>query len=375
MAVKQLVLIGGGHAHMVTLAKLRSFINQGYEVSVIQPSDYHYYSGMGPGMLGGTYAPDDIRFHTRKVVEDQGARFILDKARLIDPKRQVVLLENSDEEIPYDVLSCNAGSYVPRDGIAEDESVFTAKPIERLLQARQEIIRRGKTEPLEIAIVGGGPSSLEIAGNIWQLAKQQELHPLTIRIFAGRKLLAQVPDKIGFLAHKIFKKRGIEIIEGSYVKEMGKGKVLLENGNSYKADLLFPAVGVKPSTIFADSGLPTGPDGGLLVNEQLQSDTYPNIFGGGDCICFKPSPLNKVGVYAVRQNPVLYHNLMATLDGTELQSFSPGGDYLLIYNLGGNMGIFCKWFIIFSGKFAFWLKDSIDRKFIEKFQETQKESH
>ena len=53
MKPKQLVLIGGGHAHMVTLANLRAIGAKGCRVTVIQPSDHHYYSGMGPGMLGG----------------------------------------------------------------------------------------------------------------------------------------------------------------------------------------------------------------------------------------------------------------------------------------------------------------------------------
>lgn len=368
MATKQLVLIGGGHAHMVTLSKLRTFTGKGYGVTVIQPSDHHYYSGMGPGMLGGTYLPDQIRFNTRKVVEGQGGTFIRDKARLIDPARQVVLLEESDEEISYDVLSCNAGSYVPRDGMVEDRTAFTAKPIEGLLHAREEIIRCGRSGPLEIAVVGGGPSTVEIAGNIWQLARQEGLPSITVRIFAGSSLMGHLPGKIGKLAHKVFRQRGIEVIEGSYVKEMGNGSVLLENGSSYKADLLFPAMGVRPSRIFADSGLPTGADGGLLVNKFLQSPEYANIFGGGDCIFFEPQPLDKVGVYAVRENPILYRNLAAALEGNELQAFDPGGKYLLIYNLGGGVGIFCKWSIVFSGKLAFWLKDYIDRKFIETFQ-------
>ena len=154
---------------------------------------------------------------------------------------------------------------------------------------------------------------------------------------------------------------------------MGNGNVLLENGRSYKADLLFPAVGVRPSRIFSDSGLPTGPDGGLRVNEHLQSTGHENIFGGGDCIYFQPQPLDKVGVYAVRENPILYQNLLAALEGRELVSFSPGGTYLLIYNLGCGVGIFCKWSIVFSGKLAFWLKDSIDRKFINTFQAIEHE--
>ena len=56
-----------------------------------------------------------------------------------------------------------------------------------------------------------------------------------------------------------------------------------------------------------------GPDGGLRVNEYLQSVDHPEVFGGGDCIYFEDRPMDKVGVYAVRENPVLYHNLKAAL--------------------------------------------------------------
>ena len=280
----------------------------------------------------------------------------------------MVLLEGSEEEIPYDVLSCNAGSYVPRQAFAQNEDIFTAKPIEGLLRARQEIMRRGAASSLEIAVVGGGPSGVEIAGNIRQLSEQENLPSITVRVFAGSRLMKDLPEKIGSLVRKNFRKRNIEVIEGAYVKEAGDGMLLLDDGRTFGADLVFPSVGVKPSALFSESGLPTGPDGGLRVNDYLQSTAHSNIFGGGDCIYFESQPLDKVGVYAVRQNPVLYNNLVATLDGTELEAFDPGGKYLLIYNLGGGSGIFCKGPLVFSGKPAFFIKDWIDRKFIEKFQ-------
>lgn len=372
MKPKELVLLGGGHAHMVTLANLRTILTAGYRVTVIQPSEYHYYSGMGPGMLGGSYHPSQIRFATRRVVEGQGGRFICARAWSIDPKKQLVQLEGSEERLQYDVLSCNVGSSVPTDALLPDGNTFTAKPIEGLLHAQQEILKRGKTHSLEICVVGGGPSSVEIAGNIRQLADRASLCPPSIRILAGRRLMGHQPGRIGTLARRILKKRGVEVIEGAYVKQMGQGLVTVEDGTTYRADLLFPAVGVRPSPIFSRSGLPVGSDGGLLVNAFLQSTAYPNIFGGGDCISFEPQPLDKVGVYAVRQNPVLFHNLVAALSGKPLRSFDPGGDYLLIYNLGGGQGIFCKWPIIFSGRLAFRIKDYIDRKFIRTFQAIEK---
>ncbi len=367
---KQLLLIGGGHAHMVTLAKLRTFIDKGFGVTVIQPSEYHYYSGMGPGMLGGTYRPEEIRFATRRQVEGQGGRFILGKAYRIDPHKRLVLLEGSEEEVPYDLLSCNAGSFVPRDVLGGDfPNVFAAKPIEELLRARHLIVERARAGRLTIAVIGSGPSAIEIAGNIHQLCRREAVTMPLIQLFAGRHFMAGRPAKVGRLVRMLLVRKGVEIIEAGHVRHLAGDRLVLDSGQEYPADIIFPAVGVRPSAIFARSGLPIGPDGGLQVNEYLQSIRYQNIFGGGDCIHFAPAPLDKVGVYAVRQNPVLYHNLMAGLAGGPLQKFSPGGSYLLIYNLGDGEGVLAKWFLAFAGKLAFVVKDRIDRRFIRMFQE------
>jgi NADH dehydrogenase FAD-containing subunit len=78
--------------------------------------------------------------------------------------------------------------------------------------------------------------------------------------------------------------------------------------------------------------------------------------------------LDKVGVYAVRQNPVLHHNLMAALEDRSLQVFQPQDIYLLIYNLGDNTGIFYRGNWMWKGRLVFHLKDYIDRKFMRKFQ-------
>jgi NADH dehydrogenase FAD-containing subunit len=367
---KHLVLIGGGHAHMVTLANLESFIDKGFGVTVIQPSEYHYYSGMGPGMLGGTYRPDDIRFATRRQVEAKGGRFILGKASGIDPVKQLVSLEGMEEKIPYDVLSCNAGSFVPREMVRGDSrNVFTAKPIEELLVAQKRILELAAAGRITVAVVGSGPSSLEIAGNVHQLCRERELNPPCIQVFSGRNFLSGRPERVRLLARRMLTRKGVEIIEDGYVRQIEADRIVLENGQEYKADIIFPAVGVRPSPIFAGSGLPVGPDGGLRVNDYLQSVAYQNIFGGGDCVYFEAQPLDKVGVYAVRQNPVLFGNLMAGLEGRPLARFTPGGKYLLIYNLGDGEGILSKWSITFSGRLAFSIKDWIDRRFIRAFQE------
>ena len=357
---------------MVTLKNLHSFIEKGHRVTVIGPSKHHYYSGMGPGMLGKTYTPDDIRFATEHVVTKRGGTFILDKVIKIDPAKRTVFLENGDTTT-YDVLSFNAGSYVPWDQVTgEQTDIFSVKPIETLLKAQARILELLSERKITVGIVGGGPSSLEIAGNIWQLARGHSKHLPTINIFAGSRLMSRFPERIRKMAYNSLRKRDIKIIEQDYSKEVQTGRITLESGAVHEADIIFLAVGVKPSTIFKESGLPIGPDGGLLVNKYLQCTEYPEIFGGGDCIYFQDQPLDKVGVYAVRENPVLYHNLMATLEGEELHAFDPGGSYLLIFNTGGGKGILGKNSLIFGGSVAFMIKDYIDRKFMREFHEMEK---
>jgi NADH dehydrogenase FAD-containing subunit len=120
--------------------------------------------------------------------------------------------------------------------------------------------------------------------------------------------------------------------------------------------------------MFADSGLPTGKDGELLVNEYLQSVEYPEIFGGVDCIAFKPRPLEKIGIYAVRQNPILLHNLLAALNEGTYQKFVPQTSFMLILNMGDGTGIVFRNSLVWKGKLVFILKNYIDTKFMRAFQ-------
>ena len=374
---KHLVLVGGGHAHMVTLENIGRFVEKGYKVTVIAPSFHHYYSGMGPGMLGNTYAPEAIRFDTKHVVTSLGGIFVKDRVVRIDPDKKIAYTQ-AEKAFPYDVLSFNAGSYVPMDSVPEalenkdKENIFPVKPIERLMEAAEKLKGLFREKVCTISVVGGGPSSAEVAGNVWQLARLTKGHLPKIRIFAGKKFMARFPESIRQRIFSVFHTRGIEIIQEGYVKTVTRERIILESGKTFDTDFVFMALGVKPSTLFEVSGLPMGPDKGLRVNQYLQSVAYPDIFGGGDCIYFEPQPLDKVGVYAVRENPVLLHNLMAKLDGRPLEPFDPGPDYLLIFNLGGKTGILRKNKWVFGGRLAFMVKDYIDRKFIRRFQAIEK---
>lgn len=364
---KHLVFAGGGHVHLTALLRLRDYLLAGHRVTVIGPSPYHYYSGMGPGLLSGIYRPAEARFHIRKMAEDRGAAFLEDRVARVDPGRRALLL-GSGREIRYDVVSFNTGSLVPLDIVDPAAAyVFPVKPIENLLDARKKVLGARAGRPLRAVVAGGGTAGFEIAANLSRLGRESgKIGGITL--VSRSRLLGDHPEKARALAREALARLRIDLIEGVGARSIGEGVVRLDTGEHLETDMVFVAVGVAPSSLFADSGLPTGADGGLLVNDCLQCVLHPELFGGGDCISLANSPLEKVGVYAVRQNRILHRNLLAFLGGGSLGRFDPGGDFLTILNTGDGRGIFRRKEFVWDGPFAFRLKDAIDRRFMRKFQ-------
>ena len=364
---KHLVIVGAGHAHLTVLKNLKEFTNSGHDVTVVSTSSLHYYSGMGPGMLSGIYRPDEIRFNVKKLSEDRGAAFVEDKVVKVMPDERKLDLQ-SGNQISYDAISMNTGSFVPvAEPLLADETVVTVKPIENLLKANHKITRILRTRELKATVIGGGPTGVEVSGNLERLVRNKS-GKCRITLVAGTRLLPQFKAGVRKRVLKSLGGRNVQVMEGVRMSTIKDGDVELSDGTVLKNDIIFMAIGVKPSRLFEDSGLPTGPDGGMLVNQFLQSVTHPEIFGGGDCISFEPQPLAKVGVYAVRQNPILLHNLLSTLNGHELQQFVPQKSVLLALNMGDGTAIVDWHSIVLGGRIGFALKDYIDRKFMKAFQ-------
>ena len=91
---RHLVLVGGGHAHLNVLLNLADYVPRGHRVTLIGSVPYHYYSGMGPGLLSGMYRPQDVHFHLKTMAEDRGAPFLQDKGIKIDPGQRTLGLES-----------------------------------------------------------------------------------------------------------------------------------------------------------------------------------------------------------------------------------------------------------------------------------------
>lgn len=364
---KRLVLAGAGHAHLTTLKALDRFVKKGYEVTVVSSRNRHYYSGMGPGMLSGIYRPEEIRIDVKAMTQNRGGRFIEENVTGIDPRGRRLFLAGGDT-LSYDVVSFNIGSGVPFPLPAASAPIaFPVKPIENLLEARHRIIKKLKATTPAIGIVGGGAAGIEIAGNVERLVRQQK-GKARIRLYSGVRMAPDFDARVRRHALASLERRHVSVRENSRVETVEGRWLRFADGTLAEADIVFLAAGVAPADLFQKSGLPVGPEGALLVNDYLQSTAHPEIFGGGDCIAFQPCPLPKIGIHAVRQNPILMNNLMAALEGRPLQRFSPQRKYMLILNMGDDTGILFRGRLVIRGRLAWWLKDRIDRRFIRRFQ-------
>lgn len=364
---RHLVLVGGGHAHLETLLNLNELTRRGHRVTLISPSPYLYYSGMGPGMLSGIYRPQEVRFNIRKMAEDHNAAYIEDAVESADPDRHSLTLR-SGRKTPYDIVSFNIGSEINRgSAYASEGYVFPVKPIDNLLQARKCILGGLPKSLQHILIAGGGPAGVEISANVWKIIRDHSIDA-EITLITNNRLMERFPLRVRRLCSESLHHKDIRIIEGTSVKAFENSTAALGNGQRLPFSVAFLAVGVRPAPVFRNSGLATAEDGSLLVNAQLQSVSHPGIFGGGDCIHLYGHPLPKVGVHAVKEGKLLRSNLISALEGRQLASYKPQRHYMLIFNMGDGRGILWRNSLVVEGRFAFALKNYIDRGFMKKFQ-------
>ena len=121
--------------------------------------------------------------------------------------------------------------------------------------------------------------------------------------------------------------------------------------------------------LFAASGLAVDARGFARVRATLQLIDRDELFAAGDCASLDGHPdLPKAGVHAVRQGPVLAHNLRARVDGRPLRAYRPQRDFLSLLNLGDGSAVASKWGLTAEGRLIFRLKDWIDRRFVRRFQ-------
>ena len=363
----RVVLVGAGHAHLRVASQARHPGLRGAEVVLIAP-DATWYSGMATGMLGGRYAPAEDRIDPGATAAEGGARFIDTRVTGLDRQQRAVCLE-SGETVPYDLVSFAVGSTIaPLDTPpAEAPAVWPVKPISDLARLRSTLEAHfragGRTR---IAVVGGGATGCEVAANLRALARRHD-HAARITIIEqGARLLPEAPPGAARALGRFLERRDVAVACDTPFEGLRAG-ALVAGGRTLPADHVVLATGLRPHPLVARLGLPSDPRDGLRVDACLRSIADPRIHAVGDCAAFEPRPLPKVGVFGVRQAPVLLHNLAAALDGRDPRPFRPQQRWLSILNLGDGHGLalYGRYWVL--GRWPMRIKERLDRGFVTAF--------
>jgi len=119
--------------------------------------------------------------------------------------------------------------------------------------------------------------------------------------------------------------------------------------------------------LFVKAGLATDTRGFVATQPTLQSTSNPDVFATGDIGTQVNTPSAKAGVFAVRQAPVLFHNLRALVLKRALKSYVPQSDFLSLVSTGDKYAIGSRSGVTFNGSWVWRLKDHIDQTFMNKF--------
>ncbi|MEP7012312.1 MAG: FAD-dependent oxidoreductase [Acidobacteriota bacterium] len=364
-------MVGAGHAHLEVLRRCaeerKKKDGAAFDLTVIAPMPRQVYSGMVPGFLAGTYTLDEISLEVAPLVARTEGELIEGSAEALDPKRQVVRLADG-REVGYDLVSFAVGSNtagIDRPEIAE--GAVPVKPLDRVidLQTRLESLVRDRPEKERgAAVVGGGAAGYEVALAIrTALGAEAQVH----LIERGPRLLVEYPERFRKKALAVLAERGMEAQTGATVDRVEADRVILANGREIPSDLTIWLGGAIGWPLFRDSGLPLDERGFLLLDDSLRSLGDLKIFAAGDCgtlVNFPRTP--KAGVYAVRQAPVLWQSLRATLSGEEPPLYLPQTGFLSILNLGDGRALMHWKGLVLEGAPIFKLKDWIDRRFLAR---------
>jgi NADH dehydrogenase FAD-containing subunit len=341
------------------------------ETTVVSLEERHFYSGMTPGYLAGQYTAADITSDVQAIARRAGARCVIGCATRLDPAaRQVALADG--RTLPYDLVSFNIGSLlVGSDGPAAAHAE-RIKPLHRVgrLKERLDALAEGdRTQPARIIVIGAGAGGVEVAfAAAAALDRSGRAREITI-VERGRRILNGYGDPFQRLAERALRTLGIRLRLGVAVTAVDADQIVLEGEGMLPSDLTVWLTGPQGAPLLAASGLPTEPRGFLWIEDTLRSVADPRVFAVGDCGTFAQFPeIAKSGVYAVREAPILWHNLVAAARGQPLIGYRPQRSFLSILNTADGRALLrYKGFRSWS-RWAWWLKDRIDRGFMRKYQ-------
>ncbi len=376
--VKDLVLVGGGHSHVIVLKRFGMKPMPGVRITVVCRDVDTPYSGMLPGLVAGHYGFDDVHIDLGPLCRFANARFYHGQATGLDLSNRRVICENRPP-VPFDVLSVDIGSTPDMRVPGADSVVVPVKPISNFMSRWEALVERvcASDRPLSIGVVGAGAGGTEML-----LAMQHGLNAklrslgrnpdrLSFHLFvAGSEPMPTHGTKVRAAFLRVFGEREIDVHTNARVVRVDPGLVHTEDGRSIEVDEILWVTRAGTQSWMGESGLAVGEGGFVEVRDTLESVSHSGVFAAGDCANVLAHPREKAGVFAVRQGPPLADNLRRALRGQQLKPFKPQTNFLSLVSTGDKYAVASrgKGFAL-EGVWAWRWKDWIDRRFMRKFSD------
>ena len=391
-----IVLLGVGHtnSHVLRMWKMQPM--PGARLTCVSNYPVATYSGMLPGVLAGLYPPERMEVDLVRLCAAAGARLIVGDVTGLDVQKRELLIADRPP-LPFDVLSIGLGSVPNRTGLMEaDDSLLEVKPMQTFLprlEQRLQLLASGGNQPpdtfekklsltpkpdpnplpspLRITIVGGGAGGVELAFCLpMRVRSVLGNAPFSITLIdSGDKLLKGSSAGLVRRVERDFAERSVKVLLGRRVTQVKHGSAILDNGETIPGDLVLWVTSAAPPPLIKDFDLPKDDRGFLLTARTLQSTRGDPIFVVGDTGTIEGEKLPKAGVYAVREGPVLWENLQRILSKEPLRDYKPQRGFLKLLNRGDGTALGEYQGFSMEGKWVWRLKDRIDGKFMDMYQE------
>ena len=295
----RVVIVGGGFGG---LHAAQSLGRLPVDVTLVDRRNYHLFQPLLYQVATAVLSPADIAQPIRTILRKQeNTEVLMDEVVGIDVRARLAKL-SSGTELSYDYLALATGathSYFGHDewsplapGL---KTIENATEIRRRVLLAFELAERQKLEqgwhpPLNFVVIGGGPTGVELAGAISDIAQLYMRHdfrhidPAKSRVLlleGSPRVLAAYPDDLSAKAEQILTRLGVEVRTHTQVTGVGPGWVEA-GGERIDAVVTLWAAGVQASPLGKMLGVPVDKRGCVIVDSRLNPPGLPNVFVLGD---------------------------------------------------------------------------------------------
>ena len=335
MSQSHVLVLGGGFAGLSALKALR---RTDFRVTLVDRRNHHVFQPLLYQVATATLSPGDIAAPIRWIVRHaRNERVLLAEASSIDvANRRVQLTDGSS--IDYDYLIVGTGSSHAYFGHPEwAQHAPGLKTLEDALEIRRRVLlaferaeratdAARREELLTFVIVGGGPTGVELAGTLAEIARQtlrDEFRSIDtarariVLIEAGPTILGTFPEKLRDAARRSLQRLRVEVREGIAVTDIDAHGVRLGDERLIAGTVLW-AAGVAASPLAATLGAPMDRAGRVLVDPDLSLPGRPEVFVTGDAAAFlhqDGKPLPGVAQTAMQQAAHAVRNIVRRAAG------------------------------------------------------------